>query len=228
VAGARELVRSRKAPKPRPETARLRQDVPLGPQDTAATVAAPEPVGQAVLALRQDKAADPLAEPVPQPCERCARLEAELGKADARIKHLEVIRPDKLVLAERNALARRVRELEAEVARRSEAPIAPDLADPGNEPQDSPAPADHGHADAGDLPGRRPCGALDAARVVIVVGGERQHVVAPDGEELEWLCPVHRKALAGAGAMVTPAPASGDPISFDMGQCQFPVPAEPA
>lgn len=242
VAEARELVASRRQPRPIPQRSRPTpaaeepRPAPPGPVPPA-----PAPPGVTDATIKPPAAPEPpAAEPdsvhFHQQCPGCAHLEAELTdrlaeleKAHARIRHLEEIRPDKLVMAERDALAEQKAALTARVAELEQsrpqiAPMAAEQPDRGAGAQDEPEAADSAHGepeDPSDPDARRPCGSPDAGRVVILADGARQRIMLPDGE-LEWLCREHRQVLAGAtGAEVIPAPE--ELLSFDVGMCQYPV-----
>jgi hypothetical protein len=179
--------------------------------------------------------------PEPAPCPGCqgrdeqiADLQAALEAAHARIAHLEQVRPDALVQAERDHLAALVREQVERIdeleKRLSGRQVGPGQEDPGNHPQDLPEAADSAaprrdEAPVAQAPGRVPCGRRESDKVVFTVARERKHIGLAPGRELEWLCRQHRAAMAAALA-----PAGGqvaladDPLSFEYEPCQYPVP----
>jgi hypothetical protein len=119
--------------------------------------------------------------PEPQPCPGCrsrdehiADLSAQLEKAHERLERLEAVRPDALVLAERDALAAE-RDWLAALVREQDDRLA---------------------ALEAELAAARPSEAADSP--------------------------------AESGPADESQAEPGDPLSFDMGECQFPVPDEVA
>jgi hypothetical protein len=168
----------------------------------------------AVQIVAEQVAAEPDSAPEPQPCPRCAHLEQELADRSAELEKAH----------------RRIAALSAEVARRSGDADRAAEPDPPVAAQPEPEAADPAHGDEQDpaQPGTAGlCGSAAASKVIIVVDGTRQRVMAPGGEELEWLCREHRALLADrAGAAVMLAPGGEDFLSFDTGTCQWPAEAE--
>jgi hypothetical protein len=214
----------------------------------------PEPAGQVQGSVQigdtgTGAAPATAAEPDPEPCQRCApqiaELErlladrsAELETAHTRIRHLEQVRPDMLVLAERDALAEqnaalaeRVAELEA---RLSAAPDGAEQEDPDAGPQTGPEAADWADgalpAPSGRRGRRQVCGNPRASKVRIVVEGHPVRVTMPGGREAGelWLCAEHIEQVTAGGADADPVDAGPDEDPFGFGEvspCEYPAPA---
>jgi len=189
------------------------------------------------------------AEPDPEPCQHCApqiaELErlladrsAELETAHTRIRHLEQVRPDMLVLAERDALAEqnaalaeRVAELEA---RLSAPPDGAEQEDPDAGLQTGPEAADWADgalpAPSGRRGRRQVCGNPRASKVRLVVEGRPVRVTMPDGRQAGelWLCAEHVELVTAGGAEADPVDAGPDEDPFGFGEvspCEYPAPA---
>jgi hypothetical protein len=190
------------------------------------TVAGQEAGGQVQEPVKVTKPPPAVPDPVPekpQPCPGCRSKDEYAADLEARIRALE--EANRSLTGRLHAALSEARQLRMALGTRSSGD-AGRAAEPGPPvaAQTDLEAADSAHSEPEDG-ARGHCGALDAAKVVIVVNGTRQRVSAPDGEELEWLCREHRALLADrAGAEVIPAP--GELLSWETGACQWPAQAE--